>query len=82
MRARMLATACGYPDADDLGHLRTDPGFKLACWRLPADGARLCSQSTVSRWANAPSLHQVARLAGRDRREPCDRKLAELLSDA
>jgi hypothetical protein len=26
-----LAIACGYEDADDLDHLRTDPGFKLAC---------------------------------------------------
>ena len=28
LRARMLAIACGYEDADDLDHLRTDPGFK------------------------------------------------------
>ena len=34
LRARMLAIACGYEDADDLDHLRTDPGFKLACGRL------------------------------------------------
>ena len=26
LRARMLAIACGYEDADDLDHLRTDPG--------------------------------------------------------
>lgn len=31
VRARMLAIACGYEDADDLDLLRTDPGFKLAC---------------------------------------------------
>jgi hypothetical protein len=35
LRARMLAIACGYEDGDDLDHLRTDPGFKLACGRLP-----------------------------------------------
>jgi hypothetical protein len=35
LRARMLAIACGYEDADDLDHLRTDPGFKLACGRFP-----------------------------------------------
>src|ERR1700678_2021686 len=35
LRARMLAIACGYEDADDLDHLRPDPGFKLACGRLP-----------------------------------------------
>jgi hypothetical protein len=28
LRARVLAIACGYEDADDLDHLRTDPGFK------------------------------------------------------
>ena len=40
LRARMLAIACGYEDADDLDHLRTDPGFKLACGRLPDSGPR------------------------------------------
>jgi hypothetical protein len=59
LRARMLAIACGYEDADDLDHLRTDPGFKLACGRLPDSGADLCSQPTVSRWENAPTLREV-----------------------
>jgi hypothetical protein len=54
LRARMLAIACGYEDADDLDHLRTDPGFKLACGRLPDSGRDLCSQPTISRWENAP----------------------------
>ena len=54
LRARMLAIACGYEDADDLDHLRCDPGFKLACGRLPDSGTDLCSQPTVSRWENAP----------------------------
>jgi len=49
LRARMRAIACGYEDADDLDHLRTDPGFKLACGRLPDSGNDLCSQPTVSR---------------------------------
>ena len=47
--ARILAIACGYEDADDLDHLRRDPGFKLACGRLPDTGADLCSQPTMSR---------------------------------
>jgi hypothetical protein len=51
LRARILAIGCGYEDADDLDHLRTDPGFKLACNRLPDSGGDLCSQPTVSRWA-------------------------------
>jgi hypothetical protein len=29
-RARMFAICCGYEDADDLDHLRSDPAFKLA----------------------------------------------------
>src|SRR5271170_6562046 len=62
LRARMLAIACGYEDADDLDHLRTDPGFKLACSRLPDTGEDLCSQPTVSRWENAPSLREVMRM--------------------
>src|ERR1700761_8662065 len=50
LRARILAIACGYEDANDLDHLRTDPAFKLACGRLPDSGGDLCSQPTVSRW--------------------------------
>jgi hypothetical protein len=63
LRARMLAIACGYEDADDLDHLRTDPGFKLACGRLPDSGSDLCSQPTVSRWENAPNLREVVRMS-------------------
>ena len=62
LRARMLAIACGYEDADDLDHLRSDPGFKLACGRLPDSGDDLCSQPTMSRWENAPSLREVVRM--------------------
>jgi hypothetical protein len=62
LRARMLAIACGYEDADDLDHLRTDPAFKLACNRLPDSGGELCSQPTGSRWENAPSLREVVRM--------------------
>ncbi|MGH6675941.1 MAG: IS1380 family transposase [Xanthobacteraceae bacterium] len=62
LRARMLAIACGYQDADDMDHLRTDPGFKMACGRLPDSGDDLCSQPTVSRWENAPDLRAVMRM--------------------
>jgi hypothetical protein len=62
LRARMLLIACGYEDADDVDHLRTDPGFKLACGRLPDSGRDLCSQPTMSRWENAPRLREVIRL--------------------
>ena len=62
LRSRMLAIACGYPDGNDLTFLRSDPAFKLACGRLPDTGANLCSQSTVSRWENAPTLREIIRL--------------------
>lgn len=62
LRARILAIVCGWEDADDLDRLRFDPAFKLACGRLPDSGRDLCSQPTVSRWENAPSLREVLRL--------------------
>jgi Transposase DDE domain group 1 len=62
LRARMLAIACGYPDGNDLNWLRSDPAFKLACGRLPETGADLCSQPTISRWENAPTLREIVRL--------------------
>ena len=61
-RARLLAISCGYEDGDDLDRLRTDPAFKLACGRLPDSGADLCSQPTLSRLENGPSLKDAIRL--------------------
>ena len=62
IRARIHAIACGYEDAVDLDSLRTDPAFKLACGRLPETGVDLCSQPTLSRLENAPSLKDAIRL--------------------
>ena len=62
LRARMLAIGCGYPDGNDFDRLRFDPAFKLACGRLPDTGADLCSQPTISRWENAPTLREIIRL--------------------
>jgi hypothetical protein len=62
LRGRILAIACGWEDGNDFDHLRFDPAFKLACGRLPDTGADLCSQSTISRWENAPSLREIIRL--------------------
>src|SRR5271165_721100 len=62
MRARVFAIACGYPDANDLDTLRTDPVFKLACGRLPESGIDLTSQPTVSRLENTPDLRTLIRL--------------------
>jgi hypothetical protein len=55
----MLAICCGYPDGNDFDRLRFDPAFKLACGRLPDSGSDLCSQPTISRWENAPSLREI-----------------------
>jgi hypothetical protein len=62
LKARMLAIACGYPDGNDFDWLRSDPAFKLACGRLPDTGSDLCSQPTISRWENAPTLKEIIRL--------------------
>jgi len=62
LRARMLAIGCGYPDGNDFDRLRFDPAFKIACGRAPDTGADLCSQPTISRWENAPTLRQIIRL--------------------
>ncbi len=43
LRARILAIACGYEDADDLDHLRHDAGFKLAVGKLPGGAIGLAS---------------------------------------
>ena len=64
LRARMLAIACGYEDADDLDVLRHDPGFKLALGKLPGGETGLASQPTMSRWENAPTTRELVRLTG------------------
>lgn len=60
--ARVLAIACGYEDADDLDALRDDPGFRLALGKLPGAGAGLVSQPTMSRWENAPTTRELAKM--------------------
>ena len=62
LRARVMAICCGYEDADDLDALRDDPGFRLALGKLPGSGAGLASQPTMSRWENAPSTRELARM--------------------
>ena len=49
-------------EATDLRVLRDDPGFRLALGKLPASGAGLASQPTMSRWENAPTTRELARL--------------------
>ena len=62
LRARIFAISCGYEDADDLDVLRDDPGFRLALGKLPGSGVGLASQPTMSRWENAPTTRELARM--------------------
>ena len=62
LRARIFAIACGYEDANDLDALRDDPGFRLALGKLPGSGVGLASQPTMSRWENAPTTRELAKL--------------------
>ncbi len=62
LKARVLAIACGYEDADDLDSLRHDPAFRLALGKLVEAGPGLASQPTMSRWENAPTTLELARM--------------------
>ena len=63
LHARVFAIAMGYEDGNDLGRLRHDPAFKLACSRLPETGHDLCSQPTISRFENMPKVADLIRVA-------------------
>ena len=62
--ARVFAICCGYEDGIDHDRLRTDPALKMAVGRCPETGADLASQSTISRFENAPTKTDAARVAG------------------
>ena len=62
--ARVFGICCGYEDGIDHNALRTDPALKMAVGRCPQTGADLASQSTISRFENAPTKKDAARLAG------------------
>ena len=62
LRARVLAIACGYEDADDLDALRHDPGFMMALGKAPGEAVGLASQPTMSRWENTPDLRTLIRI--------------------
>jgi hypothetical protein len=59
---RILQIACGYEDADDADDLRSDPGFKAVCNRLPSEDD-LASQPTISRFENTLSSKDIYRIA-------------------
>ena len=60
---RVFQMACGYEDANDCNALRSDPGFKAACDRLPVTGANLASQPTMSRFENRITRGDLYRIA-------------------
>lgn len=62
LRARVLAIAAGYEDADDLDALRHDPAFKMALGKTPGEAVGLASQPTCSRWENAPDIRTLIRM--------------------
>jgi len=59
---RIFQILCGYEDGNDADNLRTDPGFKAACDRLPSDD-NLASQPTISRFENSLTKRDIYRIA-------------------
>lgn len=62
MCQRTYQIGCGYEDADDCDHLRTDPAFKIAVGRDPQDDPDLGSQPTMTRLENAATRRDLLRL--------------------
>ena len=63
IKQRVFQIACGYEDANDCNALCSDPGFKVACDRLPISGENLASQPTMSRFENQMSRSDLYRVA-------------------
>ena len=59
--ARVFGICCGYEDGIDHDVLRDDPALKMALGRCPETGAALASQSTISRFENAPTKRDAAK---------------------
>jgi hypothetical protein len=62
LRQRTYQIDCGYEDADDCDHLRTDPALKTAVGRDPQDDPDLGSQPTMTRLENAVTTRDLLRL--------------------
>jgi hypothetical protein len=62
IRFRVLLIAAGYPDANDCDGLRADPAFKMAVGRAPESGRDLCSQPTMCRLENLPTITALKRM--------------------
>ena len=63
IKQRVFQIACGYEDANDSNDLRSDPGLKAACERLPLTGDDLASQPTMSRLETSVSRTDLYRIA-------------------
>jgi hypothetical protein len=61
-KARMMAIAAGYEDANDLDAPRRDPAMLMACERAPVSGVDLASQPTISRLENLADARVVYRI--------------------
>lgn len=62
VRQRLFGIACGYVDCNDAARLAQDPIQKLLIGRDPLKGAALASQSTLSRFENAPRRSDLYRM--------------------
>ena len=62
IKQRVFQIACGYEDANDSNDLRSDPGLKAACERLPLTGDDLASQPTMSRLENSVTRSDLYRM--------------------
>src|SRR4051794_19545742 len=62
IRSPGLLIAAGHPDANDCDALRADPAFKMAVGRAPESGRNLCSQPTMCRLENLPTVTALKRM--------------------
>src|SRR4051812_5782505 len=62
IRFRVLLIAAGYPDTNDCDARRSDPAFKMAVGRAPESGPDLCSQPTMCRLENLPTITALKRM--------------------
>ena len=61
VRQRLFGIACGYPDCNDARRLARDPVHKMLVGRDPVNEEELASQSTLSRFENAPRREDLYR---------------------
>jgi hypothetical protein len=89
LRQRLYGIACGYTDCNDAARLAQDPIQKLLIGRDPLSGTALASQSTLSRFENAPRRADLYRMGEalaesvieRHRRRPGGRKVKRIAVD-